>query len=105
MSPRGGMSLGDHILTEDGSFSSMVGGTLTVAEGVTVEVTGMVGDNMVAESWSVVSLKGMVAGDLIIHTGAQVEITGMVAGAVLNNGGRFTGTGMVPGTRLEGEGA
>ncbi|MCB1356748.1 MAG: hypothetical protein KDK53_09715 [Maritimibacter sp.] len=97
------MSLGDHRLAEDGAFGGMVGGTLTVAAGVTAEIAGMVGDDLVVEPGAEVTVNGMVSGDLVIGAGARVTVAGMIVGAVLNNGGTLDGSGMVSGERMTGE--
>ncbi|MCB1328869.1 MAG: hypothetical protein KDK28_05185 [Maritimibacter sp.] len=99
------MSLGDHLLSEDGAFGGMVGGTLTVARGVTAVVAGMIGDDMIVEPEADVTVNGMVSGDLVIGSGARVTVAGMIVGEVRNNGGTLAGTGMVSGTRMNGEDA
>lgn len=60
---------GDHLFAADAEFDGMIGGDVTVAEGV--EVT----------------LNGMVNGDLLIQRGATVRLGAFVGGQVINKGG------------------
>ncbi len=62
---------GDHIFTEDDSFDGIVGGSVTVAEGVELTLTGMVGR------------------DLVIRPGAVVHLAALVGGHVRNEGGQI----------------
>lgn len=65
------MIAGDHLFSSNAEFDGMIGGDVTVADGVELK------------------LKGMVNGDLLIGQGATVHLDAMVCGDVVNKGGKL----------------
>ena len=77
---------GDLTLNEDLQLRGLISGTVTVPDGIHLEVDGM------------------IAGDLIVQQGGRATIRGMVNGIVQNDGGEVDIFGMVDSVRDLGEG-
>lgn len=68
------MIKGNHRFTEDSTFDGMIGGTATVAAGITVRLDGMVGgDLVVVEDGATVHLSGMVGGRIDCKRGQVIR--------------------------------
>ena len=78
---------GDHLFTENGSFSGMIGGSDTVAPGVELMLSGSVGHDLHVGSGAVVHMTGTVGHDLRLDPGAVVYASGRVGGNTINMGG------------------
>lgn len=64
---------GDQVFQKDQRFDGMIGGSVTVAPGVTLRLSGMVGGDLIVEPRATVHLGAMVAGDVINKGGTVLS--------------------------------
>ncbi len=89
---------GDMRFATDSSFRGGIGGDVTVARAMSVEVRGTIGRNVTVESGAILEIRGNIGGDVTIRPDAVIDIRGNIGGDVINEGGTLRLLGKLGGS-------